>query len=347
MQSDDKVKSQPRPHQTGFTIVELLIVIVVIGILATISIVAYSGIQQRAIAASLTSDLDNASKLLKLDQVSNSAYPATLALANGGNGIPASSGTTYQYATNNTTNPQTFCITATKNTQNYKITDDGAASAGDCLNYGLALYLDAANPASYPGAGTTWTDLSGKGNNGTLTNGVVYSGSNGGTFSFDGIDDYVVVNDNNNLDLNNNFTVSAWVKLGVQNYYGILHKGDTAVNGAGLAYGYNTNGFMFISWNGSNTPYQARFGTDISQWHYLVGVVNANVRYLYVDGVFASSSGAGVSSWNNTKNLIIGAGGGLTNFMNGSISKISVYNRLLSDVEIQQDFNSIRSRYGI
>lgn len=61
----------------GFTIVELLIVIVVIAILATLTIVAYNGIQQRATAASLTSDLDNASKLLKLYQVDNSGYPLT------------------------------------------------------------------------------------------------------------------------------------------------------------------------------------------------------------------------------------------------------------------------------
>jgi general secretion pathway protein G len=63
--------------QDGFTIVELLIVIVVIGILAAITIVAYNGIQQRAVVASLTSDLVNASNKLKLYQVDNSGYPLT------------------------------------------------------------------------------------------------------------------------------------------------------------------------------------------------------------------------------------------------------------------------------
>jgi hypothetical protein len=55
---------------------------------------------------------------------------------------------------------------------------------------GLVLCLDAGNPKSYPGSGTTWTDLSGNGNNGTLVNGVGYSGDNLGSLSFDGVNDY-------------------------------------------------------------------------------------------------------------------------------------------------------------
>jgi hypothetical protein len=59
---------------------------------------------------------------------------------------------------------------------------------------GLVLYLDAANPASYSGTGTTWADLSGFGNSGTLVDGPSYDHSNGGTIVFDGLDDYVSTN---------------------------------------------------------------------------------------------------------------------------------------------------------
>ena len=62
-------------YKPAFTIVELLVVIVVIGILAALTIVAYTGISQKATVASLQSDLSNASTVLKLYQVDNSAYP--------------------------------------------------------------------------------------------------------------------------------------------------------------------------------------------------------------------------------------------------------------------------------
>src|SRR5665811_330588 len=67
-----------QPDHHGFTIVELLVVIVVIGILAAITIVSYTGVSQKATVVSLISDLDNASKQLKLYQVEYSSFPTTL-----------------------------------------------------------------------------------------------------------------------------------------------------------------------------------------------------------------------------------------------------------------------------
>lgn len=120
--------------KNGFTIVELLVVIVVIGILAAISIVAYGGIQQRAVATSLTSDLDNASKLLKLFQVDNSAFPATIncAIADSATNkcIKASSGNAYVYQSNNTSNPQDFSLTESHSNQVYSISQDGSVASG-------------------------------------------------------------------------------------------------------------------------------------------------------------------------------------------------------------------------
>jgi len=58
---------------------------------------------------------------------------------------------------------------------------------------GLVLALDAGNTKSYPGSGTTWTDLSGNGNTGTLTNGPTFDSANGGSIVFDGTNDYVQV----------------------------------------------------------------------------------------------------------------------------------------------------------
>ena len=69
--------------------------------------------------------------------------------------------------------------------------NEAAASGPNIVEDGLVLALDAGNTKSYPGSGTTWTDLSGKGNNGTLTNGPTFDSGNGGAIFFDGGNDYV------------------------------------------------------------------------------------------------------------------------------------------------------------
>jgi hypothetical protein len=73
---------------------------------------------------------------------------------------------------------------------------------------GLVLALDAADTNSYPGSGTTWNDLSGNGNTGTLTNGPTYSSDNGGSIVFDGTNDYVPLV--NNLGDPQQFTIEFW-----------------------------------------------------------------------------------------------------------------------------------------
>ena len=130
--------------QSGFTIVELLVVIVIIGILAAITIVSYTGISQKATVASLQSDLANASQQLKIYQVINSAYPTSLDGSNcfvptsvDGNSacLKTSAGNTfdrtvYAASVNNSTNPQIFTLDVTNaNGTKYRITNDSAPVA--------------------------------------------------------------------------------------------------------------------------------------------------------------------------------------------------------------------------
>lgn len=131
--------------QTGFTIVELLIVIVVIGILAAITIVAYNGIQGRAQSAAVSSALEQTSKKLALYAVDNNNYPVDLATI----GITNSGSTSYQYSANNGTVPQTYCVTATNGSTSYNIKQDGTQSPG-----GRNLFQKSATFSNY----TTGTD---------------------------------------------------------------------------------------------------------------------------------------------------------------------------------------------
>jgi len=100
---------------TGFTIVELLIVIAVIGILAAITIIGFNGIQQRAVTASMQTELENAAKQLHLYEVNTGTFPATKADVttnlNGGQGLKLAAGSSYQYTYNSST--KSYCITLT------------------------------------------------------------------------------------------------------------------------------------------------------------------------------------------------------------------------------------------
>src|SRR5665648_904872 len=113
-----------QPDHRGFTIVELLVVIVVIGILAAITIVSYSGISQKATVVSLISDLDNASKQLKLYQVEYSSFPSvmdgncpTAPINDTKYCLKLSSGNTFSYSTLGvSTDPDGFGLKATNGT---------------------------------------------------------------------------------------------------------------------------------------------------------------------------------------------------------------------------------------
>jgi prepilin-type N-terminal cleavage/methylation domain-containing protein len=134
-----------KEKQSGFTIVELLIVIVVIGILAGITIIAFNGVLRKATIATLQSDLANATKVLKSAEITNGVLPSDTT------SLRASTGVTYQYTFNAATIPQTFCVTATKDTLSYYITQvGGEAIAGACPGH-------IANGGPIPNSFTTLT----------------------------------------------------------------------------------------------------------------------------------------------------------------------------------------------
>ena len=106
-------------RRRGFTIVELLIVIVVIGILAAITIVSFNGVQNRAKQAAAQTAVAQANKKIIAYAVQNSdQYPPDLATAGVVNGD-----TTFQYSYNNTASPRTYGVTATNGTASYYLSN--------------------------------------------------------------------------------------------------------------------------------------------------------------------------------------------------------------------------------
>jgi prepilin-type N-terminal cleavage/methylation domain-containing protein len=129
-------------HNRGFTIVELLIVIVVIAILAAITLVAYNGIRTRGTEASLRSDLRNAVGQLEADAATGNSYPSSQESANGGRGLPKSNGNSYQYSYDAATN--TYCMTITNqgvaNTSFYASSVTKTIQAGACTGHSTVAF---------------------------------------------------------------------------------------------------------------------------------------------------------------------------------------------------------------
>jgi len=221
---------------------------------------------------------------------------------------------------------------------------------------GLVLALDAGSERSYPGSGTTWTDLSGNGNNGSLVNGVGYNSSNGGSLSFDGVNDYIDFTSEPNLN-GKSFSAGCWFKttdadmrliqnastgaFGTKNGFQVSVTSSTFANTGVTDSSGNYVQFSSVS----STPY-----TD-GNWHFICLTFNTSTgtAELYLDGIFsADGTDSGLIGANmNGVGLEIGRANSSTQYLNGNISYALMYNKALTASEIQQNFNALRGRFGI
>ena len=218
----------------------------------------------------------------------------------------------------------------------------GIAYNPKVITDGLVLALDAGNPKSYPGSGATWTDLSGLGNNGTLVNGVGYNSANGGSLSFDGVDDYVSTS--YLMGTVSQQTISCWISKtnsqysfilasSASKYYGLeIYPTAIYVNiesGYGQA-NYNVNGYQNIvfTYDGFQTG-------------------NSNRLKLYLNGVLQTLGFIGTipSSVSTLPTLDIGKRSWVTRYSEGNIAQVSIYNKALTPQEIQQNYNALKGRF--
>ncbi len=223
------------------------------------------------------------------------------------------------------------------------------------ITQNLALCLDAANPKSYPGSGTTWTDLSGFGNNGTLVNGVGYNGSNLGSLSFDGVNDYVNSNFGPKLETGDEFSATVWFRTTVSQTGRLIEARDASKTGnplIGLILGSNRIDFLV---RGQNSVRRDIIASGITYTDGEWRMVTANITetgntQLFVNAILVGSNNSGVDTRIDLSGqpLAIGARnleGNIDAFLTGNISQASIYNRALTAQEIQQNFNATKSRY--
>jgi hypothetical protein len=227
---------------------------------------------------------------------------------------------------------------------------------------GLVLALDAANPKSYPGTGTTWFDISGNGNNGTMTS-VSYDSANNGSLLFNDANDNILIPHTANLNFSSTFTVSTWIKVNSFNtssIYNVISKKpsyNSTQKGWSCQYDYRTTGVLQFRNNdgttlNDNTPTSSINNTSIlnqtSDWVNSVWVISFNTISFYLNSVLKSSSSVNTNT-DTTSNIYIGktvgSDGDPSLLMN--LSTVTLYNRLLSAEEIKQNFNALRGRYGL
>ena len=201
---------------------------------------------------------------------------------------------------------------------------------------GLVLCLDAANRKSYPGSGTTWTDLSGRGNNGTLVNGVGYSGSNLGSLSFDGVDDRVELSAA--FGVVSQYTISYWAKRDAENRMPV-----STITGD--FYWFGDNSWRYVHGGVAGEYYYTKPTTiSLGTWGYYAVVYNGSNVSIYRQGVYqGQQSTTGTANFSSA--LRIGWWGSNTYAYLGNIANVSFYNRALSATEIQQNFNATKSRF--
>ena len=224
--------------------------------------------------------------------------------------------------------------------QQYEATKDKFQGQQIVTN-GLVLNLDAANKDSYPGTGTTWTDLSGNGYNGTLVNGPSFlSNQNGGIFNFDYVDDYVSIG--NNLGSPSTFTLNAWVRSSNiaqdQNIFNGNPPFFLRITSSTIRCAVYTGTWIFV--NGSIT-------LSSNTWYNLVLVYDQSTVKGYVNGVLdVNSVKTGTPIYGALNTLGFTTGGedapSVTN-----IAVAQVYNRALSATEVTQNYNAQKTRFGL
>jgi len=204
---------------------------------------------------------------------------------------------------------------------------------------GLVLALDAANRKSYPGSGTVWKDLSGKANNGTLTNGPTFNTVTTGNvdqIDFDGTNDSVECT----ALTSTTFTNSVWMSVDTKNTNGIIS----------WTVGTVRRELLFVAGDISIVYGSSKYkrGPVISNgvWTNVVGTYDGTTPLIYVNGVSQTlgselAAGAGLAD----KCYIARIAYSTPYYFNGKMANVLIYNKALTATEVLQNYNATKTRF--
>ena len=228
----------------------------------------------------------------------------------------------------------------------------GSFVGPDIVDDGLVFAIDAGSERSYPGTGTTVTSLVDS-STVTLENGVSFVTDNGGTWDFDGTDDYIQTNFGQNI-VSTGFSVTFFFNVtgSATQFYMQMYVSDDSNtvfrierNGGGGAssveFGHSPNGSGgMVELNSNNFP--------SGVWHSCTIAYDGSTKYIYKNGVLdTSTSASDVYFYTGAILRIAARQDGTLLPINGKMPSVKVYNRSLSAAEILQNFNAQRSRFGL
>lgn len=206
---------------------------------------------------------------------------------------------------------------------------------------GLVLYLDAANTKSYTSGSTSWNDLSGLGNNGTLTNGPTFSSANGGSIVFDGSNDYVLL-PNGLLSGTGNFTVNQFIKCN-GGADGATFTNYPAGN-LEILFGTNYIGL----WLNNSTTYLVNPASQFTTSPIMITAIRSGTTtYFYINAILQKIGSSSSTIGTNAAQFRIGTNTVTTERYNGHIFSTQVYNRAFTADEILQNYNATKSRFNL
>jgi prepilin-type N-terminal cleavage/methylation domain-containing protein len=316
-------------RRPGFTVVELLIVIVVIGILAAVTLVSFNGVTQRAAIAAIQSDLTNAANALELYRSTSASdvYSTTLSEL----GVKASSGATQTY--NNNTGTRSYCVEESLSGYTYSITSfDKTIVASACIDNGLIGWWKFNGNAN---------DSSISGVNGTITGATSITGQNGsanGAYQLGETAMYITMGNPSAYSKlgSNGFTYSVWAKrtgTSVNQWPIIMGTGNTHIYFGIRTFNFSdTIGFEYglPPYAGASWAAPGYSSLPLNTWHLYTVSYDGSKLTAYYDG-------AQVAFTNNAK--LYSIYGGLTfseatNGWAGAVDDARIYNRYLSPNEV-------------
>ena len=219
---------------------------------------------------------------------------------------------------------------------------------------GLVLALDASDRNSYASGSTTWFDLSGNNSNTSLVNSPIFDSGSTNAIVFDGVNDYAYINSQSKI-LTPTFTICSTVNpLNFTN--AVIFTRETARLNLGISYGVSNGAYFFI--RGSNYPtaelngvYQT-YPFQLNTWYHVTFIVDipGNNYKMYVNGsqIWSSNIALGTDFQNpGVEGVIASRYGGAAANANIKLGSFHFYNRVLSATEILQNYNAIKTRFGL